>query len=138
VPLGRAGPIVARRPAAAVDNSPVGLSAGFSGDGGRLPARLDDLRGPWQGIVSLPVHLSWYGHRECDVAVQKSRLQLYSTLLSQGRQSDIVRLVNARRLSEDWPQLRVLLSRKTRRTCERKLGLRAPAVRSHSRRPTGA
>jgi len=116
----------------------MGLSAGFSGDGGRLPRRLEDLRGPWQGIVVLPVHLSWYGHREFDIAVQKSRLQLYSTLLSQGRQSDMVRLVNAQRLSEDWPQLRVLVSRKVRRTCERKLGLRAPAVRSHSRRPSGA
>jgi hypothetical protein len=116
----------------------VGLSAGFSGDGGRLPGRLDDLHGPWQGIVVLPVHLSWYGHREFDVAIQRSRLQLYSTLLSQGRQIDVVRLVNPQRLSEDWPQLRVLVSRKVRRTCERKLGLRAPAARSHTRRPTGA
>ncbi len=115
----------------------MGLSAGFSGDGGRLPSRLDDLHGPWQGIVVLPVHLSWYGHREFDVAVEKSRLQLYSTLISQGRQIDLVRLVNAQRLSEDWPALRVLISRKMRRTCERKLGLRAPAARSHSRRPTG-
>jgi len=114
----------------------MGLSAGFSGDAGRLPGRLEDLHGPWQGIVVLPVHLSWYGHREFDVAVQGSRLQLYSTLLSQGRQIDLVRLVNAQRLSEDWPQLRVLVSRKVRRTCERKLGLRAPAARSHTRRPT--
>ncbi len=114
------------------------LSAGFPGDAGRLPDRLDDLRGPWQGIVVLPVHLSFYGHREFDVAIQNSRLQLYSTLLSQGRQSDMVRLVNAQRLSEDWPQLRVLLTRKVRRTCERKLGLRAPAARSHSRRPSRA
>jgi hypothetical protein len=121
-----------------VDNSPVGLSAGFSGEGGRLPRRLEELQGPWQGVVVLPVHLSWYGHREFDVASQKSRLQLYSILLSQGRQGDLVRLVNARRLAEDWPALRVLLSRKMRRTCERKLGLRAPAARSHSRRPTGA
>jgi hypothetical protein len=116
----------------------VSLSAGFPGDAGRLPDRLDDLRGPWQGIVVLPVHLSFYGHREFDVAIQNSRLQLYSTLLSQGRQADMVRLVNAQRLSEDWPQLRVLLTRKVRRTCERKLGLRAPAARSHSRRPSRA
>jgi hypothetical protein len=54
----------------------MGLSAGFSGEGGRLPGRLEDLRGPWQGIVVLPVHLAWHGHREFDVAVQKSRLQL--------------------------------------------------------------
>jgi hypothetical protein len=122
----------------AVDNSLVGLSAGFSGDGGRLPGKLDDLHGPWQGIVVLPVHLSWYGHREFDVGSQKPRLQLYSILLSQGRQIDLVRFLNARRLSEDWPELRLLLSRRMRRACERKLGLRAPAARSHSRRPSRA
>ncbi len=122
----------------AVDNSLVGLSAGFSGDGGRLPGKLDDLHGPWQGIVVLPVHLSWYGHREFDVASPKPRLQLYSILLSQGRQIDLVRFLNARRLSEDWPELRLLLSRRMRRACERKLGLRAPAARSHSRRPSRA
>ena len=116
----------------------MGLSAGFSGDGGRLPGKLDDLHGPWQGIVVLPVHLSWYGHREFDVASPKPRLQLYSILLSQGRQIDLVRFVNARRLAEDWPQLRLLLSRRMRRACERKLGLRAPAARSHSRRPSRA
>ena len=116
----------------------MGLTAGFSGDAARLPRRLDDLRGPYQGVVVLPIHLTWGGGREFDVASQRSRLQLYSTLLSQGRQVDLVRLINAQRLSEDWPQLRVLVSRKVRRACERKLGLRAPAARSHTRRPTGA
>ncbi|HXW88864.1 MAG TPA: hypothetical protein VEJ42_11450, partial [Streptosporangiaceae bacterium] len=72
------------------------------------------------------------GLREFDVAIQRPRLQLYSIVLSQGRRSDLARFVNARRLSEDWPQLRVLLSRRMRRACERKLGLRAPAARSHS------
>jgi hypothetical protein len=117
-----------------VDNSLVGLSGGFSGDGGRLPDRLDDLHGPWQGIVVLPIHLSFHGHQEYDVAVERPRLQLYSIVLSQGRLSDMARLINAQRLAEDWPQLRMLLSRKMRRTCERKLGLRAPSPRSHAAR----
>ena len=112
----------------------MGLSAGFSGDGGRLPGRLDDLRGPWQGVVVLPIHLSFHGLREYDVAVERPRLQLYSIVLSKGRPSDLARLINAQRLSEDWPQLRMLLSRKLRRACERKLGLRAPSPRSHSAR----
>jgi hypothetical protein len=116
----------------------MGLSAGFSGDGGRLPRRLEDLHGPWQGVVVLPIHLTWGGAREFDVGSERPRLQLYSIMLSQGRPGDMARLLNARRLAEDWPQLRVLVSRKVRRTCERKLGLRAPAVRSHSRRPSGA
>ncbi len=116
----------------------MGLSAGFSGDAGRLPGRLDDLHGPWQGVVVLPIHLTWGGVREFDVGSERPRLQLYSIVLSQGRPGDMARLLNARRLAEDWPQLRVLVTRKVRRTCERKLGLRAPAVRSHSRRPSGA
>jgi hypothetical protein len=116
----------------------MGLTAGFSGDAARLPRRLDDLRGPYQGVVVLPIHLTWGGGREFDVASQRSRLQLYSTLLSQGRPEDMARLLNARRLAEDWPQLRVLLNRGMRRACERKLGLRAPAARSHSARGRGA
>ncbi|MGH3255758.1 MAG: hypothetical protein ACRDOU_10195 [Streptosporangiaceae bacterium] len=116
----------------------MGLSAGFSSEGGRLPRRLEDLRGPWQGVVVLPIHLTWGGAREFDVGSERPRLQLYSTVLSQGRPGDMVRLLNARRLAEDWPQLRVLVSRKVRRTCERKLGLRAPAARSHSARGRGA
>ena len=114
------------------------LFTGWSPQAARLPDRLDDLHGPWRGVVVLPVHLSWHGLREFDVALEKPRLMLYSIVLSQGRPGDMARLLNARRLAEDWPHLRVLVSRKVRRTCERKLGLRAPAVRSHSRRPSGA
>jgi hypothetical protein len=91
----------------------------------RLPDRLDDLHGPWQGVVVLPVHLSWHQLREFDVASQKPRLLLYSIVLSQGRPGDLVRFVNPQRLREDWPQLRLLLSSRMRRACERKLGLRA-------------
>jgi len=116
----------------------MGLSAGFSGDAGRLPRRLDDLGGPYQGVVVLPIHLTWGGVRDFDVGSERPRLQLYSIVLSQGRPGDMVRLLNARRLAEDWPQLRVLLSRGMRRACERKLGLRAPAARSHSARSRGA
>jgi hypothetical protein len=116
----------------------MGLSAGFSGDTGRLPDRLEDLHGPWQGIVMLPIHLTWGGTREFDMTSQRARLQLYSTLLSQGRQADMARFLNAQRLAEDWPQLRVLVSRGTRRACERKWGLRAPAARSHSARGRGS
>jgi len=72
----------------------------------------------------LPVHLTWHGLREFDVALEKPRLLLYSIVLSQGRPNDLARFVNPRRLRDDWPKLRMLLSRPTRRACERKLGLR--------------
>jgi hypothetical protein len=103
------------------------LFAGLSRQGGRLPDRIDDLHGPWQGIVVLPVHLTWHGLREFDVARTKPRLLLYSIVISQGRQNDLARFVNPMRLRDDWPQLRMLVSSSMRRACERKLGLRMPS-----------
>jgi hypothetical protein len=103
------------------------LFAGLSRQGGRLPDRIDDLHGPWQGIVVLPVHLTWHGLREFDVARTKPRLLLYSIVISQGRPNDLARFVNPMRLRDDWPQLRMLISSRMRRACERKLGLRMPS-----------
>ncbi len=104
----------------------MGLIAGMSRQGGRVPDQLDDLHGPWQGIVVLPVHLTWHGLREFDVAREKPRLLLYSIVISQGRRNDLARFVNPMRLRDDWPQLRLLVSSRMRRACERKLGLRMP------------
>jgi hypothetical protein len=89
----------------------------------RLPERLEDLHGPWQGTVVLPVHLSWHQFREFDVARTDPRLLLYSIVISQGRRNDVARFLNAERLRDDWPQLGRLLSRRMRRACERRLGL---------------
>jgi hypothetical protein len=114
------------------DNRPMSVFAGWSPEAARLPDRLDDLHGPWQGVVVLPVHLTWYGLREFDVAVEKPRLLLYSIVLSQGRPNDLARFVNARRLRDDWPKLRMLLRRPTRRACERKLGLRPTGHRARA------
>jgi hypothetical protein len=90
---------------------------------GRLPDRLEDLRGPREGVVVLPVHLSWHGLREFDVARDESRLVLYSILLGRGRRGDLTRFVNARRLAEDWPDLAAVLSQRIRQACEERLGL---------------
>jgi hypothetical protein len=113
-----------------IDNSPMSVFAGWSPQAARLPDRLDDLHGPWQGVVVLPVHLTWHGLREFDVALEKPRLMLYGIVLSQGRRNDLARFVNPRRLRDDWPQLRPLLSAPTRRACERKLGLRPAGHRA--------
>ena len=106
-----------------LDNSSMGLTAAIAGQASRLPDRLEDLHGPWQGIVVLPVHLTWHELREFDVARQKPRLLLYSIVISQGRRNDVARFLNAQRLREDWPQLRSLVSARMRRALERKLGL---------------
>ena len=62
----------------------MGLRTGFTAHAKRLPDRLDDLHGPWQGTVVLPVHLTWHQVREFDVAKQRPRLLLYSIVISQG------------------------------------------------------
>jgi hypothetical protein len=101
----------------------MGLTAAITSQARRLPERLEDLHGPWQGVVVLPVHLTWHELREFDVARQKPRLVLYSIVISQGRRNDVARFLNAQRLREDWPQLRPLVSARMRRAVERKLGL---------------
>ncbi len=104
-------------------NSPMRSITAFAGRGRRLPDRLADLHGPWEGTVVLPVHLTWHGLREFDVASTPQRLLLYSIVISQGRRNELARYLNARRLREDWPQLRLVVSGRTRRAIERKLGL---------------
>jgi hypothetical protein len=109
----------------------MGLFAESSDQPARPPGRMEDLHGPWQGTVVLPVHLSWYGMREFDVAREKPRLQLYSIVISKGRPNDLARFINPHRLRDDWPQLRQLIEPKTRRAWERRLGL--PRPRHHAR-----
>ena len=97
--------------------------------GKRLPASLDDLRGPERGVIVLPRHLAPPGLREFDVADDGPRRSLYGIVLTQGRRNDMARFVNARLLREDWPQLRGSLDPKIRRSCERWLKLAGDAGR---------
>jgi hypothetical protein len=101
----------------------MGLIAGFSSEARRLPKRIEDLHGPWQGIVVLPVHMTWHGAREFDVASERTRLLLYSIVISKGRRNDVARFLNQWRLRDDWAQLRPLVNSKVRRACERRYGL---------------
>ena len=57
------------------------------------------------------------------MARPQARLLLYSIVISQGRRNDVARFLNAQRLREDWPELRLLVSSRMRRACERRLGL---------------
>ena len=99
------------------------LLPGRFGPAGRLPGRLDELRGPVGGVITLPRYLAWPGMRECDVGDDASRRTLYAMLLAQGRKDDIARLVNAGLLSQDWPLIAQSLDARLSRWCERQLGL---------------
>ena len=103
------------------------LLSGRYGLAGRLPHRLEELRGPVQGVIVLPRHLSWPGMREFDVTDDQVRRSLYGIMLTRGRRADMARFVNARLLRQDWPLLRTSLDPKVRRCCERRLALRHQA-----------
>jgi hypothetical protein len=90
---------------------------------GRLPDRIDDLKGPVRGVVMVPMHLSWPGMRECDVSDDATRRSMYGMLLSQGKRNDIVRFVNADLLAGDWRLIAGSLEPKLRRLCERQFAL---------------
>jgi hypothetical protein len=89
----------------------------------RMPGRLDDLRGPARGVIVLPRHLSWPGMREFDVTDDATRRSMYGIVLTQGQRNDILRFLNARLLTEDWPLIRISLEPRLRRWCERRLQL---------------
>ena len=95
------------------------------GRAARIPARLDELRGPAQGVVVLPVHLTWFGLREFNVTDAPSRVRLYAIVLSQGKRNDIARFLHPGLLRQDWPQLRGLVTPEVRKACTRRLALPA-------------
>jgi hypothetical protein len=105
---------------------------GRLGLGGRLPGRIDDLRGPARGVIMLPRNLSWPGMRECDVGDDRGRRSLYGMLLAQGQRNDIARFVNGGLLRQDWPLIKNTLDGRLSRWCERRFGLGkgAPDTRS--------
>lgn len=93
----------------------------------RLPASLDDLRGPAAGTVELPLHVAWSGRRAYDVGEEDQRLVLYALLLAEAQREDLERFVHYESLVRIWPRLRRLLGPHARREWER--GLMASARR---------
>lgn len=102
------------------------LLPGRFGLAGRLPARIEYLRGPAGGVITLLRHLSWPGLTECDIGDEPRRRAAYGLVLSQGTRGDMARLLNARLLRRDWPAIGPALDARLRSLCERQFGL-APA-----------
>ncbi|MEV7834376.1 hypothetical protein AB0P12_27680 [Streptomyces subrutilus] len=80
----------------------------------RLPARLEDLAGPTQGTVDLPLHVVWSGRRSYALDGTRSRMSLYRTVLAEGQREDLVAVLNRDLLVSQWPVLRTLVSRPLR------------------------
>ncbi|KAF2775952.1 hypothetical protein [Streptomyces sp. OM5714] len=76
----------------------------------RLPERLQELAGPPEGNVDLPLHIVWSGRTSYSLDRPKSRMTLYRTVLAEGLREDVVTLLHHRLLAEQWPVLRRLIS----------------------------
>lgn len=76
----------------------------------RLPKRLQELAGPVEGNVDLPLHIVWSGRTSYSLDRPKSRMTLYRTVLAEGLREDLVALLHHRLLTEQWPVLRRLIS----------------------------
>ncbi|MEU8764699.1 hypothetical protein [Streptomyces sp. NPDC048659] len=80
----------------------------------RLPDRLEDLDGPTQGTVDLPLHVAWSGRRRYSLNGARARMSLYRTVLAEGQREDLEAVLNRDLLVSQWPVLRTLVSRPLR------------------------
>jgi hypothetical protein len=103
--------------------------AGRKSHADRLPARIEELRGPARGVVSLPRHLALPGMRECDVTDAAMRRSMYGIVLTQGQRNDMARFLNPDYLRHDWPLIAGALGPSLRAACEHRfaLGGKAPS-----------
>ncbi|MEV6759622.1 hypothetical protein AB0N16_03020 [Streptomyces sp. NPDC051105] len=84
----------------------------------RLPKSLNELHGPTQGIVELPLHMAWSGMTSYDLSKPRQRMGLYRTVLHEGLHDDLPRYLNQNLLLQLWPVLRTLVGRTVRTVWE--------------------
>ncbi|MFI5975805.1 hypothetical protein [Streptomyces sp. NPDC051452] len=84
----------------------------------RLPESLEELRGPTQGIVQLPLHVAWSGMTSYDLGKPRQRMGLYRTVLHEGLRDDLPQFLNRDLLLQMWPVLRTLVGRTVRTVWE--------------------
>lgn len=84
----------------------------------RLPAALEELRGPVTGVVELPVHVAWSGMSAYDLGKPRQCMGLYRTVLHEGLREDLPRYLNHDLLLQLWPTLRRLVGRTVRTVWE--------------------
>lgn len=84
----------------------------------RLPARLEDLAGPREGVVVLPLHVAWSGLRGFRLDRPRQRMGLYRIVLAEGLHDDLCTYLHHELLIAQWPILRTLISRTVREVWE--------------------
>ncbi|MGW0994073.1 hypothetical protein ACWD5V_12290 [Streptomyces sp. NPDC002523] len=84
----------------------------------RLPESLDELHGPTQGVVELPLHVAWSGMTSYDLGKPRQRMGLYRTVLHEGLHDDLPQFLNRDLLLQMLPVLRTLVGRTVRTVWE--------------------
>ncbi|WP_326755239.1 hypothetical protein OH738_09950 [Streptomyces hirsutus] len=80
----------------------------------RLPESLDELHGPTQGVVELPLHMAWSGMASYNLGKPRQRMGLYRTVLHEGLRDGLPRYLDQDLLLHLWPALRTLIGRTVR------------------------
>jgi len=96
-----------RRKVAPVPSRP---ADGYASYGARKPyvvaERLDDLRGPTDGTVTLPQHLDWSGNASYDLDKPARLASMYRTVLNEASSTDDLHAwIDGRLLVRLWPTL---------------------------------
>ena len=73
-----------------------------------VPDRLEELRGPARGSVTLPVTLDWTPANRYDMSSPREVKRLYQTVLSEAlSEADVTAYVDATLLKNVWSSLRL-------------------------------
>jgi hypothetical protein len=84
------------------------LPSRWAGVGAKLPPALDQLVGPADGVVELPLDLAWSGDRRFDLADPVQRYLYHMTVLTSAvTQEHYTKWLNASLLCGDWNRLRL-------------------------------
>jgi hypothetical protein len=92
-----------------VDRYPTGkLPSRWAGVAETLPQSLEQLAGPSDGIVELPIDLAWSGYRSFDLADSAQRYLFHMTVLTAGvTREHYTQWLNADLLRSEWGRLRL-------------------------------
>lgn len=80
---------------------PSNLPSRFEGYEQILPERLDDLKGPGDGVLEIPTYIGRW-----DLADWKSRVGLYHELITSGHKAELEQHINRDHFVELWPYIR--------------------------------
>lgn len=73
-----------------------------------VPASLEDLHGPVDGPLRLPLHLQWSGRREYDLSDDVDLVWLYSRAIREASTlEDLTGILHGPTLVRLWPELRL-------------------------------